>query len=323
MSGSDTSKDGGGDGKATVIAALAANCGIAVTKFVAAAFSGSSAMLAEGIHSVIDTGNQGFLLLGMARAKQPADDRHPFGYGAEIYFWAFVVAVMLFALGSGLSIYEGVRALLHGESEHNEIPWIPFAVLGIALCFEGYSLSVAIREFRESRKHRGLLRDLQDMKDPSVFVVLAEDTAACIGLVIAAVGLALSWLTGNPVWDAGASILIGILLGCTAFFLAIEVKGLLVGEGTDPDVVEGVREIIGSPDEIIALNEIRTLHFGPRDVLVTVSVDFRDNVNAGKIERMVTEAEARIKERFPVVRRVFLEVQSREGHERMAAQGGD
>ncbi len=323
MSEATGKSDPRGGGEATVYAALAANCGIAVTKFIAAALSGSSAMLAEGIHSTIDTANEGFLLLGMARAEKPPDDAHPFGYGVEMYFWAFIVAVMIFALGSGLSVYEGVRALLHGGHEAEGVPWIPFGVLAISFCFEGYSLTVAARRFGEIRKRRGYLRDLRDLKDPSIFVVLAEDSAACIGLLIAAAGLTASWLTGDPVWDASASIAIGGVLGLTALFLAIEVKGLLIGEGTDPDIIESVRARLEGLPEISAINDIRSLHFGPHDVLLTLSIDFADDVPSQRIETIVTKAEQRIRERFPVVKRLFLEVQSRTGHEAMAALGGE
>ncbi len=308
------SRDPRQSGKAIVYAALAANCGIAVTKFVAAALSGSSAMLAEGIHSTVDTANQGFLLLGMARAKRPADPEHPFGYGAEIYFWAFIVSVLIFALGSGLSIYEGIRALLHGGHEAEGVPWIPFAVLGAAFFFEGYSLSVAARHFGKVRRGGGFIRDLRDLKDPSIFVVLAEDSAACAGLVIAAAGLAASWLTGNPVWDAVASIVIGGLLGFTAFLLAIEVKGLLIGESTDPDIIASIRGKICDLPEILAVNEIKSLHFGPYDVLLTISIDFADDVPSQRIEEIVSETERQIRQQFPIVKQIFLEVQSRSGH---------
>lgn len=318
MSQSSSSSDPQEGGKATVYAALAANCGIAVTKFIAAAFSGSSAMLAEGIHSTIDTANEGFLLLGMHRAKKPADEEHPFGYGVEIYFWSFIVAVLIFALGSGLSIYEGIRAILHGGHEAEGVPWIPFAVLGASILFEGYSLTVAAREFQKARRGGKLWRDLQDLKDPSIFVVLAEDSAACIGLVIAAAGLAASWLTGNPLWYAGASIAIGVLLGLTALFLAIEVKGLLIGEGTDPEIVEEIRKSVQNMQEVVTVNEIRSLHLGPHEVLLTLSMDFADDVPSQKIEAIVTRTEKHIKDRFPIVKRLFLEVQSRDGHEEMA-----
>ncbi len=304
-------------GRATVYAALAANAGIAVTKFVAAALSGSSAMMAEGIHSTIDTANEGFLLLGMVRANKPADDEHPFGYGVESYFWSFIVAVLIFSLGAGLSIYEGIRALLHGGHEADGVPWIAFGVLAVAFCFEGYSWSVAARHFGAIRRGAGLVSDLKDLKDPSIFVVLAEDSAACAGILVAAAGLALAWLTGNPVWDASASIVIGFLLGLTAIFLAIEVKGLLIGESADPDIVEEVRRRIEDLPEILSVNEILTLHLGPHDVLLTMSIDFADDVPSQRIEAIVTEAERRIRSRFPVVKRVFLEVQSSAGHQQI------
>ncbi len=297
----------------TVIAALIANLAIAVTKFVAAALSGSSAMLAEGIHSLVDTGNQGFMLVGMKRAKKPADEKHPFGYGAELYFWAFIVAVLLFALGSGLSIWEGVRAILHSETSHDSVPWIPFGVLAAAFGFEGYAFLTAFSSFEKGRRNRGLIRDLRDMKDPSIFVVMCEDTAALIGIVIAAAGLALSWLTGNAIWDGAASIFIGVVLGITAIFLANEVRGLLVGESADPEIISDIREKLAARDEVVRVNEIRSIHFGPNDILLTASLDFRDDVTAGRIEAMVTEAEASIRNLHPQVRRVFLEVQSDAG----------
>ena len=309
-----------GGGKAAVYAALFANCGIAVTKFVAAGLSGSSAMLAEGIHSTIDTANEGFLLLGMARAKRPADAKHPFGYGGEIFFWSFIVAVLIFALGSGLSIYEGVRSLLHGAHEPEGVPWIPFGVLGVSFCFEGYSLSIAAKHFGAVRKRRGLLHDVRDLKDPSIFVVLAEDSAACLGLLIAALGVGLAWWTGDPVWDASASIVIGVLLGVTAVFLAIEVKGLLIGEGADPEIVETVRARIEDMPEVLAVNDFRSLHLGPHEVLLTLSIDFADDVPSQRIEAIVTDIEKRIRTRFPVVRLVFLEVQSGPGHLEMSVQ---
>lgn len=312
------SKSPEGGGKATVYAALAANLGIAATKFIAAALSGSSAMLAEGIHSTVDTANEGFLLLGISRSKRPADAQHPFGHGGEVFFWSFIVAVLIFALGAGLSIYEGVRAILHGGHEPGGVPWIPFAVLGVSLCFEGYSLSVAIREFGKVRAGRGLIRDLRDMKDPSIFVVMAEDSAACLGLLIAFAGVGLSWLTGNPIYDASASIGIGILLGVAAVLLAIEVKGLLLGEAADPRMTQAIREMVAEVPEIDHLNEIRSLHLGPHQVLLTLSIDFVDDVPSQRIEAIVTRLDRRIRDRFEIVNSIFLEVQSREGHAAIA-----
>tara|TARA_R110002020_G_scaffold25928_3_gene83992 strand:+ start:256 stop:1248 length:993 start_codon:yes stop_codon:yes gene_type:complete len=308
--------------KGAIIAAACANLAIAVTKFGAALFTGSSSMLAEGFHSVIDTANQGFLLIGLAKSKKPADAKHPFGYGAEIYFWSFLVAIFLFALGAGFSTYEGVMGLISGESELTS-PLIALGVLFLAFCFEGYSWSVAFKEFQQRRKGRSLMRDFRDMKDPSIFVVLFEDTAACIGIVIAAIGVGLSWSTGIHEFDAIGSILIGILLGVTAVLLAIEVKGLLIGEAAAPEIESLVREKLGNRPEILAINELRTLHLGPEDVLLTMSVDFRDDVVSQRIEAMVSETERRIRERFPIVRKVYVEVQSQSGHQDLASQDAE
>ncbi len=310
------------ESKGAVIAAMVSNGGIAITKFVAAAVSGSSAMLAEGIHSVVDTGNQAFMLLGLKRAKKPADKLHPFGYGPELYFWAFIVAVLLFSLGSGLSIWEGVRALLHGETEHSGIPWLPFGVLAIAFALESYALFTAATQFQKKRAGRGLWQDLKDLKDPAIFVVLAEDAAALTGILVAAAGLLLSWLTGAAVWDAVASIVIGIVLGFTAIFLANEVRKLLIGEAADPRIVRSIRERLASIDEVTCVNEIRSVHFGPEDILLAVSLDFRDDVKAGRIESIVSETEIALKEDFPQVQKIFLEVQSKSGHDRMTDHDG-
>ncbi|MCB8836187.1 cation diffusion facilitator family transporter [Aurantimonas sp. VKM B-3413] len=315
--------DSSGGSKGAVIAAGGANLAIAVTKLAAAFFTGSSSMFAEGIHSLIDTANQGFLLIGLAKAKKPADRKHPFGYGSEVYFWSFLVAIFIFALGAGFSIYEGVAGLMAGESELTS-PLVALGVLFLAFCFEGYSWSVAFREFNAKRGGRGIFRDFRDMKDPSIFVVLFEDSAACIGVVIAGIGVGLSWSTGIHQFDAIGSILIGVLLGVTAVFLAIEVKGLLVGEAADPQLDKVVREGVAGIDEVIAVNELRTLHLGPSDVLLTISVDFRDDVVSQRIEEIVSEIERRVRRRFTIVRRVFIEVQSQSGHAKLAerADGG-
>ena len=313
--GNDTS---GGDSKKTVYAAIGANFAIAITKFVAAVFTGSSSMLAEGIHSVIDTANEGFLLLGLHRAKKPANDKHPFGYGVEVYFWSFVVAILIFALGSGFSIFEGVELLMSEESSGIESPIIALVVLGLSFCFEGYSWSVAFREFQNLREGRGFFRDFRDLKDPTIFVVLFEDSAACIGVVIAGAGVGLSWATGIGTFDALGSILIGILLAVTAALLAIETKGLLIGELAGPELERTVHEAVLGHSEIISVNELRTLHLGPSDVLLTMSVDFADDVSSQRIEALVSRFEHRIRERFPIVRRVYIEVQSRSGHDRLA-----
>ncbi|UIJ73720.1 cation diffusion facilitator family transporter [Aurantimonas sp. HBX-1] len=308
------SKDGGNK---TVIAALAANLGIAVTKFAAAAYTGSSSMLAEGIHSLVDTANQGFLLLGIHRAKKPADAAHPFGHGVEVYFWSFIVAILIFALGAGFSIYEGVVRLLEPASAAIEAPLVALGVLAVALAMEGYSLSVAYSEFgaqRDPSAANGLLADVRAMKDPTIFVVLFEDSAACIGILIAAAGIGLAWSTGIAEFDAIGSIVIGVVLAVTAVLLVVETKGLLIGEAASPAMVATIRDRVSERPEIVSVNEIRTLHLGPRDVLLTMSCDFKDDVLSQDIEAAVSEIEQRVKRAYPIVRRLYIEVQSNAGH---------
>ncbi|BDA84532.1 cation transporter [Aureimonas sp. SA4125] len=312
------SKDGGSK---TVIAALAANLGIAVTKFGAAFYTGSSSMLAEGIHSLVDTANQGFLLLGISRAKKPADAEHPFGHGVEIYFWSFIVAILIFALGAGFSIYEGVQRLME-PSHAVEAPLVALGVLAASLAMEGYSLSVAFGEFsamRDPSATNGFFADVRAMKDPTIFVVLFEDTAACIGILIAAAGIAAAWITGIAEFDAIGSIVIGVVLAVTAVLLVSETKGLLIGEAASPAMVETIRDRVSQRPEIVSVNEIRTLHLGPRDVLLTMSCDFQDDILSQDIEAAVSDIEQRVKHAFPIVRRLYIEVQSKDAHRRALA----
>ena len=303
--------------KNVIFAALAGNALIAVTKFAAAAFTGSSAMFSEAIHSVVDTGNQGLLLLGIRRAARPADAAHPFGYGAEIYFWAFVVAILIFGVGAGFSIYEGVNKLLNPHPVTDI--YVNYIVLGAAILFEGFSWWVAFREFRRSKGALGLLEAVRRSKDPTVFTVLFEDTAAMLGLVIALVGIALGHFTGMAVFDALASVAIGLVLAATAAFLAYECKGLLIGEAASPEVVAGIEAIVADSAGIERMNEIRTVHFGPSDALVALSLDFVDTLSAGDVEETVSAMERRIKDSFPDVSRVFIEAQSWSSHRRARA----
>ncbi len=302
------------DGSTKVIfAAFAGNLAVAISKFVAAAFTGSSAMLSEGIHSVIDTGNQGLLYLGKRRAARPADDQHPFGYGAEVYFWSFVVAILIFAVGAGVSVYEGIHKLANPE-EIKSYAW-NYGVLAAAVVFEGISLVIGFREFRRAEGDGPLLRSLRRSKDPTVFTVLFEDSAAILGLLVAALGIFLVQMTGNPMFDGGASIIIGIILGLTALGLAIETKGLLIGEGASAETVQGIRDAIREEHVVRGINELRTLHIGPDDILAAISLDFRDDLAAGEVEDTISRLERRIKELDNEVSRVFIEVQSREDHQ--------
>lgn len=298
--------------KKVVIAALAGNSLIAVTKFAAASFTGSSAMFSEAIHSLVDTGNQGLLLFGMHRAARPADKAHPFGYGKEVYFWAFVVAILIFALGAGVSFYEGISKLRSPHPITNV--YINYLVLGIAMLFEGGAWLVALREFRATKGGLGYLAAIRDSKDSTVFTVLFEDSAAMLGLIIAFVGIALGQWTGQPLYDALASIGIGAVLVVTAAFLAYECKGLLIGEAASPAVVAGIEAIAEASDGTLRINEIRTLHFGPSDVLVTLSLDFADSLGSVEVEAEISAMEQRIKESFPEVSRVFIEAQSWTAH---------
>jgi cation diffusion facilitator family transporter len=298
--------------KKVIYAALVGNALIAVTKFVAAGATGSSAMLSEGIHSVVDTGNQILLLHGLRRAAKPADDRHPFGYGAELYFWAFVVAILIFAIGAGISFYEGVHKIQAPLPVSN--PMVNYVVLGLAFVFEAGAWSIAFREFRRTKGRGGWLEAVRASKDPSVFTVLFEDTAAMFGLVAAFLGIAGAQMFGIAELDGVASIVIGIILGVTALLLAIETKGLLIGEGASPEVVATITNIANATEVVDQVNEIRTLHRGPNDILLALSLDFEDNLTAGKVEDAIHDLEVAIRQQIPEIRRVFIEVQSARDH---------
>ena len=295
--------------KKIIIAALAGNAAVALTKFVAAAMTGSSAMLSEGIHSVVDTGNQGLLLFGLRRAKKPADEKFPFGYGKEIYFWSFIVAIMIFAVGAGVSIYEGINHILHPTATEN--PMVNYIVLILAMIFEGIAWYFAFTQFSRAKGKWGYIEAVQKGKDPSLFVVLFEDSAAMLGLVVAFIGILMGQITGNPVYDGAASIIIGLILGGTAAWLAYETKSLLIGESATSDLIREVRKIASSSDKVEHVNEVLTMHMGPDFVLVNVSVDFADNHTVGVIETTIAEMDSKIKEAYPIIKRVFIEAEAK------------
>lgn len=291
--------------KTVIFAALIGNTLIAVTKFIAAAITGSSAMLSEGIHSVVDTGNQVLLLYGLHRAKQPADELYPFGHGKEVYFWGFVVAILIFAVGAGISIYEGIHHLL--GSAHAGSFLASYIVLGLAIVFESFSLFFALREFRHAKGGKGNLQAVRESKDPNLFVVLFEDLAAMAGLLVALIGIGLAHATGNPDFDGVASICIGLILGGTAAWLAYETKGLLIGESADPKIVRGIREIARKDPGIKQVNEVLTMHMGPEFVLVNLSADFADQISAADVEVGTAKLDKQIKAAYPQVKRIFIE----------------
>jgi cation diffusion facilitator family transporter len=298
-----------GEGSKLVLyAALAANLGIAVAKFVAAAFTGSSAMLTEGFHSVVDSLNQILLLYGEKRSRRPADLIHPFGYGRELYFWSFVVAILIFATGAGLSIYEGVLHIMEPEPLGN--PTVAYVVLGISIAMEGTSWLIALREFNRARGDAGWWRAIRISKDPTTFIVLFEDSAAMFGLVVAGLGIALTQLTGNPLFDGGASIVIGVALAIVAFTLARESKSLLIGERADPRLGEAVRAAFDGQPEVTRVNDVATLHIAPQNVFVGASIDFEDDVTVGRIEQLVSETEARLRHDWPQIARLYVKPQA-------------
>lgn len=291
-------------------AALAANLGIAVAKFVAAAITGSSSMLTEGVHSLVDSGNQGLLLYGQYRARRAPDALHPFGYGRELYFWAFVVAILIFGLGAGVSVYEGWKHIAEPEPLHD--PTINYIVLAIALALEGTSWWIALREFAEAKGSTGWWEAIKDSKDPTGFVVLFEDSAALVGLIIAGIGVWASHEWGDPRIDGAASIAIGVVLALVALFLAREAKGLLIGERADPAMVAQIREMLEDEPAITWVNHVRTVHTSPDHVFVAISADFADTLAMGEAESLVERIERKLKARFPLLNSIYIRPEKRE-----------
>jgi cation diffusion facilitator family transporter len=288
----------------TIVIALAANLGIAVSKFIAAAITGSSAMLTEGVHSVVDSTNQLLLIWGRRQSKKPPDKLHPFGYGRELYFWSFVVAVLVFSLGAGVSIYEGILHIAHPEPAIS--PLVAYVVLLIAFLLDGWSTVEAYREFRAAKGGTGWIQAIRSSKDPAAFIVLLENGAAMAGVLVAALGLFLAQQTHDPFFDGAASVVIGIILGLTAFFLAYESKGLLIGEAADPEVVTGLRDLVCGQKGVVAAGEVRTVHSSPDQITAMVSVDFDDSITATDVEHIVCTIEDEANERWPHVRRLYI-----------------
>ena len=295
-----------------IFAALAGNTAIAVTKFAAALFTGSAAMMSEAIHSSVDTGNQVLLLIGLKRAARPASETHPFGHGLQLYFYTFVVAVLIFGLGAVISILHGIERIRAPEPIDN--PWVNYVVLGLAVLFEGGSWWVALKAFNQERAGRPLLRSVQDSKDPTIFTVLFEDTAALTGLVIALIGVVASQALDLPMIDGVASVAIGVVLAITAGFLAFESQSLLTGEAADPATREGIAALAVEEPGVVGLNDLRTMHFGPNEILVALSLDFRDDLTAAEVENTVARLEHRIRAAFPQAGRIYVEAQSLASH---------
>ncbi len=294
-----------GSSKLAVYAALVGNLAIAITKFGAAIFTGSSAMLSEAIHSVVDTGNQALLLYGMYRAGLPEDARHPFGYGKELYFWSFVVAILIFGLGAGFSIYEGIHGILQPTPVENTV--ISYVVLGLALIFEGIGGFLALRQFLREKGDMGFFEAVRRGKDPALFTVLFEDSAAILGLLIAMAGIFLGQQLQLPWMDGAAAVAIGLVLAGVALFLAYECKALLIGEAAEPHVVEGCRALLNGDRRVARVADVRTMHLGPSEILLAADLDFADGLSSEEVETATAELETKLRQNFPEVRRIYLE----------------
>ncbi len=292
--------------KVSIYAAMAANMGIAIAKFVGASISGSSAMLAEGFHSVVDTANEVLLLYGLKRSELGPDSRHPLGHGQELYFWSLVVAILIFSVGGGFSIYEGIHSFENSEPSSNAL--ISYSVLAIAAVFEGIALIVSVREFNKQRPDNvGFIKAIRRSKDPSSFIVIFEDAAALVGLLIAFAGVFLSQSTGNAMYDGIASIIIGILLIVVATVLVLETKGLLIGESAFPEVQQSIYGIVQSDKAVTKAEHPITLHIGPKDIMVALNIEFQDGLTSDEIEFAVRNIENAIRDTHPDVQRIFVE----------------
>lgn len=302
--------------KIVIYAALLGNSLIALIKFIAAFFTNSSAMMSEAIHSLVDTGNQLLLLYGLKRAAQPATIDHPFGHGLQLYFYTFVVAVLVFAMGAVLSIWHGIDKIYNPHVIQDA--WINYIVLILGMIFEGIVWFIALKAFNKERGNRTIFECVRGSKDPTVFTVLFEDTAALLGLITAFLGIFFSQYLNMPILDGIASILIGLILTVTALFLAYESQSLLTGESADKETRDGIIAIVSGESGIERINESMTMHFGPYDVLLALSLDFRDGLTSTEVEQTVSIIERKIKTAYPHVTRVFIEAQSFEGHTRAA-----
>ena len=296
------------EARQAVIAAIVGNLLIAVSKFIAAFFSGSAAMLSEGIHSLVDTGNDGLMLYGMKRSMRPADTQHPFGYGHELYFWTLVVGMLIFGVGGGMSIVTGVMHIVNGT--HAEASAWNYGVLGVAAIFEGISWTFGLRAFRQEQRGRGVLETIQQTKDPTTFSVLLEDSAALLGLALAFIGIFLADRLGLPWIDGVSSIGIGLLLCVIALVMVYESKSLLIGEGVGRQTAQALREIIASEPAVESIGRLGSMYLGPDDIMLAIEVRFRRDRPPGAVRDAIARIEQAILERYPRIRHVLLDAGS-------------
>ncbi len=293
-------------GTRAILAALAANLGIAVTKFVAWLLTSSSSMLAESIHSLADSGNQLLLLIGGKRAKRQATPEHPFGYGRERYIYAFIVSIVLFSLGGLFALYEGYHKVQHREGIHSW-QWVPVTVLVVAICLESYSFYTAIKESNHTRGKTSWVNFVRRAKAPELPVVLLEDSGALVGLVFALFGVVLTLITGNGVWDGIGTLAIGLLLVTIAAILAVETKSLLLGEGASPESTRQIEQAVLAGEGVERIIHMKTLHLGPDELLVAVKIAVPGAERADELAQHIDEAESRIREAVPIARVIYIE----------------
>ncbi len=295
------------ESKTAVVAAIVGNLAIAVAKFVAAAFSGSAAMLSEAIHSLVDTGNGALMLYGMRRSRRPADAEHPFGYGHELYFWALIVGVLVFALGGGMSIVSGIAHIRTGEA-HGDLDW-SYGVLAVAAVFESVSWYYGLKAFRAEQRGRGFVETIRKTKDPTTFAVLLEDSAALIGLAFAFVGISLAVRLEMPWIDGAASVAIGVLLCLVALLMVYESKGLLVGEGADARTLDEIRRLASAEPQVERVCRVLTMYLGPDEVMLVLELDLR-RAASGRFDTGETfeRLSRTIRARFPRIRHVYVDI---------------
>ena len=303
-----------GNSKIAIYGALAANLCIAAVKFIAASVTGSSAMISEGIHSTVDSGNSLLLLLGMKRSQRPPDKGHPFGHGKEIYFWALIVAILVFSLGGGMSVYEGITHLQHPQELKD--PFWNYIVLFSSMIFEGASLIYTIRQFNKNRGKSGFWKEVSLSKDPGLFAVIYEESAAIMGLLIALAGVFLGHYFNNPVYDAVASMLIGLVLIIVAIIMVKESKGLLVGESANSTIVKGIYNLVESDPKVETLYFPLTMHLAPNEILLALDVEFQKDMTVDELFTTINQLEEKIKDTFPSVKKIYIEAKNFGGNER-------
>jgi cation diffusion facilitator family transporter len=293
------------ESRLAIYGAIGANVAIAATKFVVAGITGSSAMLSEGIHSAVDTFNGVLLLVGIRLSQRPATPEHPFGHGKELYFWSLIVAVLIFGLGGGVSFYEGIQHIRKPEPMR-DATW-NYVVLALAFVFEGTSFLIALRQFRAQARGMPFWRALGQSKDPTTYTVLAEDSAALVGLAVAALGIYLSHRFGLPELDGAASVVIGLLLAGVAVLLIGQARGLLIGEGIRPETARAIRSLAMAQPSVSGVGHVLSMYIGPDEVLVVIDLNFKEGTATGEAADAIAAIEGEVRARFPMIRRLFIE----------------